>query len=105
MIGFEARIEETLGRPEQVVQSLGDDQVRLYYRYYPATPVSAKFLCVVVKTAIERQAGIDMAAIRTEKPPESARHDRLKLQASPFTPKLKAGNKSRIESAGIAKQP
>ena len=50
MIGFEARIEETLGRPEQVVQSLGDDQVRLYYRYYPATPVSAKFLCVVVKT-------------------------------------------------------
>ncbi|MBI3895089.1 MAG: hypothetical protein HY313_04080 [Acidobacteria bacterium] len=49
MGGLEAFIEETLARPEYVVQSLSDSQVRLYYRFYEATRVSAKFLCVAVK--------------------------------------------------------
>ena len=49
MAGFEAAIQETLEYPEQVIQSLSDNRVRLHYRFYSATCVSGKFLCVVVK--------------------------------------------------------
>jgi hypothetical protein len=50
MAGMEAAIEETLLRPERVVQSFSDPQARLYYRFYFRTMVGGKFLCVVVKT-------------------------------------------------------
>ncbi len=50
MIGFEAAIEETLLHPQQVVESVSDQQSRLYYRFYFGTRVGDKFLCVTVKT-------------------------------------------------------
>ena len=51
MQGMERRIEETLLRPERVMESLSDPQARLYYRMYFATQVGDKQLCVVVKLA------------------------------------------------------
>lgn len=51
MAGLERSIEETLGNPATVVESLSDSQVRLYYRPYYGTRVGDKFLCVVVKLA------------------------------------------------------
>lgn len=35
----------------QVIQSASDPDAHLYYRYYVATLVGGKFLCVVVKLA------------------------------------------------------
>jgi len=49
MKGLESAIEETLFRPEQVVESFSDPQARLYYRFYVGTLVGDKFVCVVVK--------------------------------------------------------
>ena len=45
----EVRIAETLARPDVVVQSGSDPEVRLYHRYYETSLVGAKHLCVVVK--------------------------------------------------------
>jgi hypothetical protein len=45
----EAWIEETLLSPEQVLESLFDPEVRLYYRFYRMTVVGDKYLCVVIK--------------------------------------------------------
>ncbi len=42
-------VEETLERPEVVVQSLSDPEARLYYRFYPRTLVGGKYLCAAVK--------------------------------------------------------
>ena len=42
-------IEETLRRPQHVVESMSDAQAQLYYRYYVGTRVGDKYLCVVVK--------------------------------------------------------
>ena len=49
MSDMEAEIEETLLRPEHVARSRSDEEVLLYYRFYPETRVGGKFLCVVVK--------------------------------------------------------
>ena len=49
MVGLEGAIEETLLHPEQVVESFGDPQARLYYRFYIGTKVGNKYLCVVVR--------------------------------------------------------
>ena len=49
MRGMEESIEETLRSPGRVLESLGDPQARLYYRFYVGTPVGNKHLCVVVK--------------------------------------------------------
>ena len=49
MKGMEHAIEETLGHPEQVIQSFSDPQARLYYRFYVGIRVGDKYLCVVVK--------------------------------------------------------
>ncbi len=49
MAGTEARIAETLARPEQVVESLSDPEARLYYRFYVGTRVGDKQLCVIVR--------------------------------------------------------
>lgn len=49
MRSMECKIEETLARPERVMRSRSDEEARLYYRFYPETRVSGKFLCVVVK--------------------------------------------------------
>jgi hypothetical protein len=49
MVGKEGAIEETLRSPERVVESLFDPKARLYYRFYQATEVGPKHLCIVVK--------------------------------------------------------
>lgn len=51
MAGMEQAIEETLLRPERVVESFSDPQARLYYRFYFGTIVGDKYLCVVVRVA------------------------------------------------------
>src|SRR5437762_896624 len=43
------RIAETVRKPEQIVESRIDQAVELYYRLYTSTPVTMKYLCVVVK--------------------------------------------------------
>jgi hypothetical protein len=47
-LGLRERIAEVLREPDRVVQSATDPEARLYYRWYPATPVGAKHFCVVV---------------------------------------------------------
>ncbi len=49
MVGMEAALEETLARPQHVVESFSDSQAKLYYRYYLGTRVGDKYLCVIVK--------------------------------------------------------
>lgn len=49
MAGMDAAIAETLLHPQRVVQSASDPQARQYYRFYFATLVGNKYLCVVVK--------------------------------------------------------
>lgn len=44
-----SRIAETLTHPDQIVRSTTDTTVELFYRYYPSTAVTSKFLCTVVK--------------------------------------------------------
>ena len=51
MVGAEAAIEETLKRPALVIQSVSDAAAHLYHRFYPATRLGNKFVCVVVKIA------------------------------------------------------
>ena len=38
--------------PDIVVKSRTDPDVELFYRYYEDTPVTEKYLCVVVKLSI-----------------------------------------------------
>ena len=47
------RIAETLASPDRVVRSVTDETVELFYRHYPSTPVTSKFLCIVVKVATD----------------------------------------------------
>jgi len=51
MVAMEDAIGETLAAPERVIESLGDPEARLYYRFYLGTQVGDKHLCVVVKMA------------------------------------------------------
>jgi hypothetical protein len=43
------KLRETLLNPDKVIRSRTDPNVELFYRYYDVTPVTEKFLCVVVK--------------------------------------------------------
>src|SRR5215831_10168456 len=45
-----ARVAETLASPDTIVRSRTDEMVELFYKHYPSTPVTDKFLCTVVKT-------------------------------------------------------
>jgi hypothetical protein len=49
MVGQIARIAATLAEPDRIVRSRADATVELFYKWYASTPVTAKFLCVVVK--------------------------------------------------------
>ncbi|MGH8055952.1 MAG: hypothetical protein ACREOH_01755 [Candidatus Entotheonellia bacterium] len=40
---------ETSVAPDRIVRSRTDAIVELFYKWYASTPVTAKFLCVVVK--------------------------------------------------------
>ena len=43
------RIDDTLLNPDCIIQSRTDPKVEMFYKWYPVTPVTSKFLCVVVK--------------------------------------------------------
>ena len=43
------RIFETLTEPDRIIISRTDDSVEIFYKHYSSTPVSTKFLCIVVK--------------------------------------------------------
>jgi len=47
------RIKETLQEPDKIVRSRTDSEAELFYRFYPVTPVTRKYLCVVVKVLPE----------------------------------------------------
>jgi hypothetical protein len=49
MFGQLQRIQDVLLYPDKIVRSRSDPEVELFYRDYEHTPVSHKFLCVVVK--------------------------------------------------------
>lgn len=49
MADMQRAIEDTLARPECVMESLSDSEAHLYYRFYVGTQVGDKYLCVVVK--------------------------------------------------------
>ena len=49
MAGQMDRVADTLTRPDLISRSRTDPAVELFYRFYASTPVSAKYLCVVVK--------------------------------------------------------
>ena len=51
MVGQIERINETLKNPNIVVRSNVDLEVELFYRHYNNTPVTEKYLCVVVKVS------------------------------------------------------
>jgi hypothetical protein len=49
MATLEAALEETLRRPQYVIQSQVDPAAELSYRYFIGTRVGDKWLCVVVQ--------------------------------------------------------
>jgi hypothetical protein len=49
MANLEVALEETLRRPQYVIQSQVDPSAELSYRFYIGTQVGDKWLCVVVK--------------------------------------------------------
>ncbi len=49
MTGQIHRIAETLANPDKLIRSRTDATVELFYRHYQSTPVTSKFLCIVVK--------------------------------------------------------
>ena len=46
-------ILETIADPDRIIRSRSDEMVELFYKHYPITPVSSKFLCIVVKIMID----------------------------------------------------
>ena len=53
MIDQVLRVAETLATPDTIVRSRTDAMVELFYKHYPSTPVTDKFLCTVVKVLPE----------------------------------------------------
>jgi len=53
MFGQINRIQETLLNPDIIARSRTDPEVELFYRHYDATPVTEKYLCVVVKVLVD----------------------------------------------------
>lgn len=51
MSGQIDKIQNTLLNPDMIVRSRTDPEVELFYRHYDTTPVTKKYLCVVVKEA------------------------------------------------------
>ncbi len=47
------KIQETLLNPDIIVRSRTDPEVEMFYRHYDATPVTEKYLCVVVKVLVD----------------------------------------------------
>jgi len=53
MSGQINKIQETVSNPDKIVRSRTDPDVELFYRHYDATPVTEKYLCVVVKVLVD----------------------------------------------------
>jgi len=49
------KIRETISNPDFVIRSRSDDDILLYYRDYENTPVTQKYMCVVVKDIEEKK--------------------------------------------------
>ncbi len=49
MSGQIDKIQDTLASPDVIVKSRTDPDVELFYQHYNTTPVTEKYLCVVVK--------------------------------------------------------
>ncbi len=49
MSGQTPRIVETLQQPDRVVRSRTGEGIELFYRLYEESPVTTKYMCVVVK--------------------------------------------------------
>ena len=49
MKGQIERAHETVADPDRIVSARSDEKAELYYRLYTETPVTMKFMCVVVK--------------------------------------------------------
>ena len=49
MSGQIDRIRDALANPDMIVRSRTDSDVEMFYKYYSITPVTEKYLCVVVK--------------------------------------------------------
>jgi len=52
MFGQIKKIEDTLSNPDIIIRSKTDSDVELFYRHYDITPVTEKYLCVVVKVLV-----------------------------------------------------
>lgn len=46
------KIQDTLLSPDRIVKSRTDPDVELFYQHYNITPVTEKYLCVVVKVLV-----------------------------------------------------
>ncbi len=52
MFGQIDKIQDTLLNPDIIVRSRTDPGVELFYRHYDITPVTEKYLCVVVRVLV-----------------------------------------------------
>lgn len=52
MSGQIDKIQDTLASPDVIVKSRTDPDVELFYQHYNTTPVTEKYLCVVVKVLV-----------------------------------------------------
>ena len=52
MYGQIDKIQDTLLHPDIIVRSRTDLEVELFYQHYVTTPVTEKYLCVVVKVLV-----------------------------------------------------
>ena len=53
MSGQIDKLRETLRNPDKVIRSFTDPEVELFYKYYNVTPVTKKYLCVIIKVFAE----------------------------------------------------
>lgn len=53
MQGQVPKIVETMSHPDRIIRSRTDPQVEMFYRHYSSTPVTTKFLCVVLKILLD----------------------------------------------------
>lgn len=47
------KILETMSDPDRINRSRTDPQVEMFYKHYSSTPVTTKFLCVVLKVLLD----------------------------------------------------
>ncbi len=52
MYGQIDKIQDILSNPDIIVRSRTDPEVELFHRHYVVTPVTEKYLCVVVKVLV-----------------------------------------------------